>query len=90
MIFFRVYKLSTMYSLYFQTDLQEFRELQNMRDDLRNRVEASTREAEEVLLDLQSFQYLWKEDPEGIVRGMHPATDDSLGNVPQIIEQVTG
>lgn len=59
-----------------------------MREELRNRVEASTRDAEEVLLDLQPFAYLWKEEPEGMVKNLNSTTDDSLGNVPQIIEQV--
>lgn len=59
-----------------------------MREEIRSRVETTTRETEEVLLDLQPFSYLWKEEPEGIVKSLSSTSDDNLGNISQIIEQV--
>lgn len=63
-------------------------ELQDIRDELKYRLQASTRDAEEILLDLQPFSYLWKEQPDSVLK-TNTNPEDILGNVPQIIEQVS-
>ncbi|GIY35613.1 dynein beta chain, ciliary [Caerostris darwini] len=47
----------------YMSELEELQELQDMREELSSRIQSLSRDAEEVLLDLQPYSYLWKEEP---------------------------
>ncbi|GFU37051.1 dynein beta chain, ciliary [Nephila pilipes] len=70
------------------TEMEELQELQEMREELNGRIVSVNRDAEEVLLDLQPYSYLWKEEPDSVIKSLTANPEDALGNVPQIIEQV--
>ncbi|KAF8787223.1 Dynein beta chain like protein [Argiope bruennichi] len=72
----------------YMSELEELQELQEMREELSSRIQSLTREAEEVLLDLQPYSYLWKEEPDSVIKSLTANPEDTLGNVPQIIEQI--
>lgn len=67
--------------------MEEMEELQVIREELQYRLRATARDAEEVLLDLQPFAYLWKDKPDSMLK-VNTNAEDILGNIPQIIEQV--
>ncbi|GIY00142.1 dynein beta chain, ciliary, partial [Caerostris extrusa] len=74
--------------MHFQSELEELQELQDMREELSSRIQSLSRDAEEVLLDLQPYSYLWKEEPDSVIKSLTANPEDALGNVPQIIEQI--
>ncbi|GFQ87877.1 dynein beta chain, ciliary [Trichonephila clavata] len=68
--------------------MEELQELQEMREELNSRIVSVNRDAEEILLDLQPYSYLWKEEPDSVIKSLTANPEDALGNVPQIIEQI--
>ncbi|XP_054720541.1 dynein axonemal heavy chain 11-like [Uloborus diversus] len=72
----------------YQADMDGLQELRVMQEEFKTRLESSLRDTEEILLDLQPYSYLWKDEADSLVKNVMTLPENTLENLPQITEQV--